>query len=1070
MNNYKLEGDVYIMKDYDKLPPFSSFLPGLAGKKGIPLWVFYTNRGQGVNSFGIHNKGNAIMEFNPANTAYENTPIKGFRTFIKVNGSFFEPFRGLNSNAERFFYIHKNSFIIEETNKEYGLKITVKYFVLPHNSIGALVRRVTIENLDQKKKKLEILDGLPKIIPYGIKNGEYKEMSNLLKSWTEIKNVDNKAPFYTLRSSSDDSAEVSDIEGGYFYVGIQNEKVQPVIYDAEVIFDYDTSLINPVCFLEQPVQELAKAKQCFYNKIPCGFTPLAKVLAAKERYEFASLTGFAASVSQLNDKITEFCEPDFIEDNDLLAEELVNQLTADIRTHSGEPLFDKYMEQNYLDNFLRGGYPYVFGEGEKKAVVHLFSRKHGDPERDYNFFSIAGEYYSQGNGNFRDVSQNRRNDVFFCKEIGDFNIKTFYELIQIDGYNPLEVRPSTFTVRAECKKDLKQLLEDYLESRAVENIAQLLENSFTPGQVANRIAQENYRVFGDEDEFLRRLLQLCDQNIEAGFGEGYWSDHWNYNMDLVDNYLSIFPEKKKELLLGESSYRFYDSPARVLPRSEKYVINKHFEVRQYGALVHDEEKLNQPGFKKKGTNWLKNSDGSYARTTLLGKMLTLTVNKFSSLDPYGMGVEMEGGKPGWNDAMNGLPGLIGSGMSETLELKRMIVFLLDSLKDSEIGAADLTVELPTQLYHFLVSLAQTLKQATAEAWSDFKYWDAATSLREQFREQVRFGLTGTYDRITIGSLTAILTAFLHKLEAGITKACQYGEGMIPTYFTYQAAEFSPVYNEEGEEVISGYGLPIAKVHAFKVKPLPAFLEGPAKLLASLKGMPQAKELYRKVKESNLYDRKLGMYKTSVPIEHISMENGRIRAFTPGWLERESIFLHMEYKYLLSVLRAGLYEEFYEDIRRGMVVFRDPQEYGRSTLENSSFLASSANPNESIHGRGFVARLSGSTTEAISMWIEMLVGEKIFTYENGILALNFNPKLPGWMFDEQGEISFPFMSACQVVYHNPSRKATYGENATQIKRIIITDTGEEYKGNKITGITAERIRNKEIKKIEVYLDE
>jgi hypothetical protein len=32
--------------------------------------------------------------------------------------------------------------------------------------------------------------------------------------------------------------------------------------------------------------------------------------------------------------------------------------------------------------------------------------------------------------------------------------------------------------------------------------------------------------------------------------------------------------------------------------------------------------------------------------------------KFSSLDQSGMGVEMEGGKPGWNDAMNGLPGEI----------------------------------------------------------------------------------------------------------------------------------------------------------------------------------------------------------------------------------------------------------------------------------------------------------------------------------------------------------------------------------------------------------------------------
>ena len=50
--------------------------------------------------------------------------------------------------------------------------------------------------------------------------------------------------------------------------------------------------------------------------------------------------------------------------------------------------------------------------------------------------------------------------------------------------------------------------------------------------------------------------------------------------------------------------------------------------------------------------------------------------KFSTLDPYGMGVEMEGNKPGWNDSMNGLPGLFGSGMSETYELKRLIAFII----------------------------------------------------------------------------------------------------------------------------------------------------------------------------------------------------------------------------------------------------------------------------------------------------------------------------------------------------------------------------------------------------------
>ena len=90
------------------------------------------------------------------------------------------------------------------------------------------------------------------------------------------------------------------------------------------------------------------------------------------------------------------------------AEELAESFTSDVKTHTAAGKFDQYIEQCYLDNFLRGGYPYVLNKDGNKSIIHLFSRKHGDPERDYNFFSIAAEYYSQGNGNFRDVSQNRR--------------------------------------------------------------------------------------------------------------------------------------------------------------------------------------------------------------------------------------------------------------------------------------------------------------------------------------------------------------------------------------------------------------------------------------------------------------------------------------------------------------------------------------------------------------------------------------------------------------------------------------------------------------------------------------
>ena len=82
---------------------------------------------------------------------------------------------------------------------------------------------------------------------------------------------------------------------------------------------------------------------------------------------------------------------------------------------------------------------------------------------------------------------------------------------------------------------------------------------------------------------------------------------------------------------------------------------------------------------------------------------------------------------------------------------------------------------------------------------------------------------------------------------------------------------------------------------------------------------------------------------------------------------------MEYKYLLELLRSGLYPEFIEAARDALIPFQDPDRYGRSIYENSSFLVSSAYPDEKMHGRGFVARLSGSTAEFISIWKGMMFG-------------------------------------------------------------------------------------------------
>ena len=1059
MENYRLEGKTFVIDDYDRKPAFSSFLPGLAGVKGIPMWTFYTNRGQGMNSFGIDNKGNAIMEFNSANTAFENTQVKGFRTFLKIDGEYYEPFFKYEAEAKRQIRMNKNSFKIIETNEKYGIEVTVNYFILPNESIGALVRQVSVKNIGDAAKDVEIIDGLPKIITYGISNGEFKEMSNLFKSWAYIKNIDNKVPYYTLRASTKDSAEVSDVEGGYYYLTIKDGKLQDVIYDVDTVYGYDLSLMTPVNFIEGSVDGVLAKKQCFANKVPCGFTPFKTTIAAGEAFSFDSMMGFAGSVEQINAKIDTFCGKDYLANKFVEAEELADSFTSDVKTHTSAGKFDQYIEQCYLDNFLRGGYPYVLNKDGNKSIIHLFSRKHGDPERDYNFFSIAAEYYSQGNGNFRDVSQNRRNDVFFNKDVGEFNVKTFFSLVQADGYNPLEVRPSLFNVKEGLQDEVNAYVKESIDGDS-SAIVKLVEGKFTPGQISNTIAKLQLKLKLDDGDFIAAILEKCDQNIEAGFGEGYWSDHWDYNMDLVDNYLSIFPDKVEDLLFNDKSYKFYDSVATVVPRSEKYVINKKGAVRQYGMEVESAEKLARPGFNKWATNWLKTPDEKIYETTLAVKMVTLALSKFAQLDVDGIGVEMEGGKPGWNDAMNGLPGLFGSGTPETFELKRLVNFIVENFD----GEGD--VVMPAEIAQYLEDVKAALDAYNAGNLNDFEYWDKVATIREEYRASVVTYFSGKETAVSRAQIVEVFKAFEEKISKGIAKAIELGNGIVPTYLTHEVTDFEPVVDAEGNAVISHYGLPKAKVKAFKTVPLPYFLEGPARMMG-YEDVETARALYNKVKETDLYDQKLAMYKTSASIEDCSMENGRCRAFTPGWQERENVFLHMEYKYILAMIKAGLYDEYYETITRALIPFLDPNMYGRSTLENSSFLASSVNPNEDIHGRGFVARLSGSTTEMISMWIEMFMGGKVFTYENGELVLNFTPKLANWLFDE-GKATFRLLSNCDITYVNNTGKNTYGDDAPKVSKVEID--GEVVSTEaKITGKLAEDVRDGKVNAITVYFE-
>lgn len=1049
----------FVIEGYDKAKTFASFLPGIAGVDGIPMWSFYVNRGQCMASFGVKDKDSTIMEFFPANTMYKNIELQGFRTFIKYQGEIHEIFSSISKdNYERKMIIEQNILKIQEINLTLSVTVVITYFIMPKENFAAIVRKVEINNLSSDEKEIEVLDGLTQILPFGVKNSEYQQMSNLYRSWFDVFNLENNIAYYKLRSTAADSAQVGEINKGNFYLSFCSESkelIKPII-DMDIIFGSNTSLTRTDGW-SATIDDLYKKKQIPQNKVSGGFSGAKTIL--KDKFSLYTIIGNTSDIDSINNRTSDFT-PKYIEIKEKQARDIIDELVKDTYTKTTSTLFDKYVDQCYLDNILRGGYPLIYNGGDRNHVYHVYSRKHGDLEREYNFFSTEPSYYSQGNGNFRDVNQNRRSDILFNPKVGDYNVKQFMSLIQADGYNPLSVKGSSFSLKVETID--KILIYVKLES-CKDEIHKIVDEKFTPGQLISYIVDNNVELSVTKRAYLDIVLENSNQNIEAEFGEGYWSDHWTYNMDLVDSYVKIFPDKLETFLFETKDYRFFFSPANVLPRKDKYVIVDG-KVRQYGSVIEDRERFKKLKLDTKDTNWLKTGKGfgEIYECNLYLKLISLSLIKFLTLDPFGMGIEMEANKPGWNDAMNGLPGLFGSGIGETTELMRIVEFVVQTSSDYSKE-----VLFPIEIKNLLTDTIGIVKLNLNGMIGDFEYWDKTSSLREDYRENINYGIDGREENLNTKEVLKIFELFKIKLEKGLEKSLKLGKGIYPTFITYEASNYTIIENKTNP--VNGYQN--VDITEFNCNLLPLFLEAPAKSLKIIKDKEKARDLYIAIKASEIYDKKLKMYKTSVTLDATTNEIGRARAFTAGWLEREAVFLHMEYKYLLGLLNAGLYDEYYEDIKTALVPFLNPEVYGRSILENCSFIASSVNPDEAVHGRGYIARLSGSTAEFLSMWFTMMVGEKVFSYEDGELKLTLNPILPGWLFDEFGEVSFTFLSNIKVTYHNAKMANTYGDNGVSAEKTVIINANNEtieITGSVISGEYAKNAREGKIKSIDVYL--
>ena len=655
----------------------------------------------------------------------------------------------------------------------------------------------------------------------------------------------------------------------------------------------------------------------------------------------------------------------------------------------------------------------------------------------------------------------------------------FLSFIQADGYQPRSVEAVVFTLR-----DIKvcERIAEGAVGRADGHRAQrealidiLNGGPFRPGQLLELLEDRNIELVISRQEFIDIVASSAESWPRAVYEQGFWADHWTYLMDMIKSYLMVYPDGEFSLMY-ETELPYFFSPASVQPRRKKYVLQVGVDgssnVKQLDATIDDPEKLQYIDGLRSETApwheanacWQRQIGGHHFKSTVVGKLVLLATLKFATRDAYGMGIEYEAEKPGWDDANNGIPGKIISGMSGTFELKVLLRYLLTLTLEYNHS-----VDVPTELGDLIIAITLALEELEVHAIPSvldeavpvffLEYWDRVFAAREAYRERTKLAFSGNTTSLLSSELAPLLNRWLAHLDAGIDRAAYFGTSgrpqsvdstTTPTYFAFDVTK----YKKTGESNHNGdpYVVPLQ----LRVRRLPVFLEGPTRMLKTVTDRTAATAFYWNIREhSGLRDVELSMYTISADLVGQSLDIGRTMAFPPGWGENRGVWLQMSYKFYLELLRHGLHDEFFaEATSGGLLPFMNSNLYGRSVTECSSFIASSTFEDPSKHGRGFLARSSGATSEFLSIWILMYVGPNPFFVDSGDhqIRMQLVPSLPLWMFESRDPddpdddkefkrspflrhsvqehpntptIRFKLFSSIQVYYYNELRADIFG---------------------------------------------
>ncbi len=734
----------YKIEHYDAMPPFFMSIVS-----GADHWLFVASTG-GL-TVGRVNAELALFPYYTEDKITENSENTGPKTILRVTRGtqtwLWEPFSIRQQGQypiERNLYknVPGTVLVFEEINHE--LELVFRYGWHTSDRFG-FVKTAWLRNFSHLKTPcdVELLDGFQNVLPANISTTTQNVFSCLLDAYKRSElDEETHLGLFTLNSRLTDLAEPSEslAANTVFQVGLKPLGVLlsssqldtfrfggNIVPEKEVRGERGAYFVHACVHLEmaqetgwylvadvnQDHASLARLRQ--FLKSPLE----AQIQAIEQDIDFSTynLQKIVASADGLQVSEKElasahhfsnvlfnimrggvFAQSYWVQKADLLDFVRTHQRNLP-ETHA--EFFASLPERIHLADLRSRAMRLDSPNLRRLLNTYLpltFSRRHGDPSRPWNRFSINikkadGSQRLDYEGNWRDIFQNWEALAYSFPQFIDAMLETFLCATTADGYNPYRIS------RAGLDWEVPE------EGNPWANI-------------------------------------------------GYWSDHQIiYLQKLMEASERFHPGALRERL-DQPFLSYANVPYRIKPYAD--ILKDPYNTIVFDHDLHHriEALAEQRG---SDARLLHAADGSVIHASLTEKLLTLLLAKLVNFVPEG-GIWMNTQRPEWNDANNAL---VGRGLSVvTLGYLRRFLAFFRQLIEEENGAFSLHCEVSNLLktiapvfeqFHPLLKGEFTPEQRRA-------MMDALGEAGSNYRWLIyQYGFSGELSRLSAHELKRFLT-------------------------------------------------------------------------------------------------------------------------------------------------------------------------------------------------------------------------------------------------------------------------------------------------------------------------